>query len=67
MTDRIKKDRYGRILGYIYRSPDGLFVNAEIIKQGYGNVYTRGTYKYKDHFLSLEKHARDSQKGIWNK
>ncbi len=34
------KDRYGRLLAYAYRAGDSLFVNAEIIKQGYGFAYT---------------------------
>ena len=26
-----KQDRYGRLLAYLYRAPDGLFVNLEIV------------------------------------
>ncbi len=28
--DRRARDRYGRLLAYVYRAPDGLFVNAEL-------------------------------------
>jgi len=31
-------DRYGRTLAYVYLE-DGTFLNAEIIKQGYGFAY----------------------------
>ena len=30
-TDRT--DKYGRLLAYLYRAPDGLFVNLEIVRQ----------------------------------
>ncbi len=59
-----KYDRYGRILGYVYLE-DGTFLNAEIIKQGYGNAYTRYSFKYMDKFRKLEKEARENQRGLW--
>ena len=34
--DQTKLDKYGRLLAYLYRAPDGLFVNLEIVRQGYG-------------------------------
>jgi len=36
-----RKDKYGRTLAYVYRVSDGFFLNAEIVKQGYGHAYTR--------------------------
>src|SRR5690242_1495777 len=36
-----RQDKYGRTLAYIYREPDGFFLNAELVKQGYGFAYTR--------------------------
>jgi endonuclease YncB( thermonuclease family) len=38
-----RTDKYGRTLGYVYLE-DGRFVNAEIIKQGYGFAYV--TYPF---------------------
>lgn len=38
------RDKYGRILAYIYLM-DGTFVNAEIIRQGYGFTYTHFPFK----------------------
>ena len=43
-TDRT--DKYGRLLAYLYRVPDGLFVNLEIVRQGYGHAYTRFPFKH---------------------
>jgi micrococcal nuclease len=59
------KDRYGRALRYVYRAPDGLFVNAEIIRQGYGHAYTVYPFKYMEEFRQLEDFARRAQKGLW--
>lgn len=39
--DKDKADKYGRTLAFVYRAPDGLFVNAGIIRQGYGRAYTK--------------------------
>jgi micrococcal nuclease len=58
-------DKYGRRLCYVYRAPDGLFVNAEIVRQGYGHAYTTYPFKYLEAFRALEQRARDLQKGLW--
>jgi micrococcal nuclease len=42
-----KKDKYGRTLAYVYLE-DGTFLNAEIIKQGYGFAYRHFLFKYYD-------------------
>jgi len=46
------KDRYKRTLAYVFLE-DGTFLNAEIIKQGYGFAYTRFPFKYLDEFRHL--------------
>ena len=58
-------DRYGRTLAYVYRAPDGLFVNAEIIRQGYGHAYTWFSFKYMKQFRQFEQFARKAEKGLW--
>jgi len=60
-----RRDRYGRLLAYVYL-PDGTFLNAEIIKQGYGFAYTRYPFKYLDEFRGYEREARENGKGLWN-
>lgn len=60
-----KTDKYDRTLGYVYRFPDGLFVNAEIIRQGYGHAYTKYPFKYMEQFRQLERFAREAEKGLW--
>ena len=57
------KDKYARILAYVYRAPDGLFVNAEIIRQGYGHAYVRYTFKYLEEFRRLDRSCQAGGKG----
>jgi micrococcal nuclease len=59
-----KRDKYGRLLAYVYLK-DGIFLNAEIIKQGYGFAYTRFPLKYLAEFRKYEREARENQRGLW--
>ena len=60
-----RKDKYGRLLAYVYLE-DGTFVNAEIMKEGYGQVMTiPPNVKYADYFAKLQKEAREGAKGLW--
>ena len=59
-------DQYGRTLAYLYRVPDGLFVNLEIIRQGYGHAYTQFPFKHMELFLAYQGWARDVGKGLWD-
>jgi micrococcal nuclease len=47
--DRQQKDKCSRLLAYVYLT-DGTFLNAEIIKQGYGHAYKRFPFKYMEQF-----------------
>ena len=60
-----KTDKYGRALLYLYRAPDGLFVNLEIVRLGYGRAYTRFPFKYKKLFRRCEREARKAGRGMW--
>jgi micrococcal nuclease len=60
-----KKERYKRILAYVYLS-DGTFLNAAIIEQGYASVMTYPpNVKYADLFLKLSREARQNRRGLW--
>lgn len=58
------KDRHGRTLAYVYLE-DGTFLNAEIIKQGYGFAYTKYPFKYMEGFRQYEREAREAGRGLW--
>ena len=63
--DTQKTDKYGRLLAYFYRAPDGLFVNLEIVRQGYGNAYLTYPFKHMELFRHYGNKARESGKGLY--
>ncbi len=65
--DRHQRDKYGRLLAYVYRQPDHFFLNAELIKQGYGFAYTRFPFKYMEEFRQYEREARSEGRGLWQR
>jgi micrococcal nuclease len=64
--DAEDRDRYGRVLAYVRRSRDGLFVNAELARQGYANVMTiPPNVRYAKRFVALAREARARDRGLW--
>jgi micrococcal nuclease len=64
--DRNPRDRYGRLLAYVYRAGDGLFVNAALVREGYAR-----TDPFPDNrshaglFARLDARARARHTGLW--
>ena len=54
------RDRYGRLLAYVFRQSDGVLVNKEIIRQGYGHAYTKYPFDpvRMEQFRAAEREAR---------
>jgi len=61
-----ERDRHGRLLAYLYRAPDGLFVDLEIVRQGYGRVYLGAPFEHREAFQYWEARAKAASKGMWN-
>lgn len=64
-----QRDKYGRLLAYVYVEHNGkrVFVNAELIKQGYALAYTvPPNVKYADEFVRLQRTARHQGLGLWS-
>ena len=59
-----RQDRYGRTLAYVFLE-DGTFINAEIVRQGYGFAYTGFPFRYLEDFRAHEREARASGRGLW--
>ena len=64
--DNNRTDKYGKMLAYLYRAPDGLFVNLEIVRQGYGKTYKASPFTHKTLFQHYEKHAQNAGRGLWS-
>jgi micrococcal nuclease len=58
------RDKYGRLLRYVYLE-DGTFVNAEIIRQGYGHAYVVFPFSHMEEFRAYEWQAREKGLGLW--
>lgn len=58
------RDRYGRLLRYIYL-PDGRLVEEELIRNGYGFAYTSFPFEKKSRFIEIEKTSRSNKIGLW--
>jgi micrococcal nuclease len=58
------RDRYGRLLAYIYTG-DGACFNARLIREGYGFAYTRFPFQFLEEFRALAKQARGDNRGLW--
>lgn len=62
--DQTDRDRYGRLLRYVY--VDGVFVNAELVEEGYAySSYYPPDTKYYEQLLALELEAEQEGRGLW--
>jgi micrococcal nuclease len=60
------RDRYGRLLAYVYRVSDGLFVNAELARLGYAQPLTIAPdVRFAGRFAALAREARQRGRGLW--
>ncbi len=62
--DRDLRDRYGRVLAYLYLE-DGVFFNAGMIEDGYAYAYTKYPFRFLKEFRDLERRARREGRGLW--
>jgi micrococcal nuclease len=61
-----RRDRYGRLLAYVYRADDGTFVNAALVRDGYARTLTvPPDVRYADRFAKLQTEAREHNRGLW--
>lgn len=61
------RDVYDRALAYAYRLPDGLFVNAELLRNGYAQVLTiPPNLAHSEEFVALAAGARNANRGLWS-
>jgi micrococcal nuclease len=59
-----RKDRYDRTRAYVYLE-DGALLNADVIREGYGFVYTLAPFSRLEEFRALERAARTAGRGLW--
>lgn len=59
------RDKYNRLLADVYL-PDGTWLNAEMVREGFAHVYTfADDAMHPAQLLALEQEARAAGRGIW--
>jgi micrococcal nuclease len=67
VQDAEARDRYGRLLAYVYRASDGLFVNAELVRRGYARPLTiPPNVAHAVQIARLARTARRAGRGLWS-
>lgn len=66
VRDVEERDRYQRLLAYIYRASDGLFVNLAQVADGFAEPATYPpNVAHVDEFAAAARSARDRNVGLW--
>ena len=59
------RDRYGRLLRYVYL--DGENFNVRLIREGYAHAYRRFAFSKRQEFIDLEEQDRRRGLGLWGR
>jgi len=66
--DAQARDRYGRLLLYVYRSADGMFVNQALVAEGYARILSIAPNTAHAAELSASAAtARRAGRGLWSR
>ncbi len=61
------RDRYGRLLLYLHRSDDDLFINEWLVEQGFADtLFFEPNTTYEGSFTRLRNDARAAGRGLWS-
>ena len=62
------RDRYGRLLAYVRRTRDDVFVNERLLRGGFARTLTiRPNDRYEGRFRLAEARAQASRRGLWGR
>jgi len=65
-SDAGDKDKYGRLLRYVFIKGEPTMFNEVLIREGYANTMTvPPNVMFSDRFVKLEREAREKKKGLW--
>lgn len=65
--DVVGRDDYGRMLAYVYRAADGIFINYEIVRQGYAQPLTiPPNVVFSDLMVQAARDAEVDDAGLWS-
>lgn len=62
-----QRDRYDRLLAYVYRADDGRFVNEILVRDGYARpLAIEPNVDHAEAFSALADEARKAGRGLWS-
>lgn len=62
------KDKYGRLLRYVFIEGQTTMYNEVLVSEGYANTMTvPPNVMFSKTFVKLEREAREQKKGLWGK
>lgn len=65
--DAVARDRYGRLLAYVWRTDDNLLVNLDLVEGGFADAVTFGDNEaIYDLLVGAEARARSQGRGLWS-
>lgn len=65
--DVVPRDDFGRLLAYVYRASDGVFVNYEIVRQGYAQPLTiPPNVTFSEVMVQAARDAEADDAGLWS-
>ena len=59
------RDKYGRLLAYIFCERGGRMFNEMLLEEGYAYADPRFNHSYKKQFEAIDKRARQAGVGLW--
>lgn len=59
------RDKYGRLLAYLFLKQGGEMFNEKLIEEGFGYADWRFKHPYKDEFEAVERRAQREKVGMW--
>ncbi len=66
VLDAESKDKYGRVLAYVYRSSDNTFINLELARRGFAQPLTiPPNTAHSQEILEASRRARSENIGLW--
>ena len=64
--DVVGRDDYGRMLGYVYRAGDGVFVNYELVRQGFARPLSIApNVAFRERIVEAARLAEGDGAGLW--
>jgi micrococcal nuclease len=67
VLDVEERDRFGRLLAYVYRARDDRFVNAALVREGFARTLTiPPNVRFAGRFAALATQARRAGRGLWS-